>query len=127
MKNDLKKIFKQFDLKFIVLFGSVATGKTHRGSDVDIGVFPHKNLSFHKKLGLHYQLSCHFQKEADVSYLDRAGPLLLGQVAQHGKLLIGSKKFYQKFRVDAMKEYLDFEPYFQLREKTVKRSIKEYA
>lgn len=127
MKSDLKKIFEQFDLKFIVLFGSVAAGKTHKGSDVDIGVFPNKQLSFHKKLDLHYRLSRHFQKEADVSYLDRAGPLLLGQVAQHGKLLIGNENFYRKFRVDAMKECIDFEPYFQLRERKVKELIKQYA
>lgn len=127
MTSELKKIAKKFNLRFIVLFGSAATKKTHKESDIDIAVYPEKKLPFKKEVELRYELSSLFQREIDMSFFDRAPPLLLGQIARYGKLLAGDKKIYQNFRIQAVKEYLDFEPYFLLREKKVKQLVKTYA
>jgi predicted nucleotidyltransferase len=127
MKNGFNKIARDFNLSLIVLFGSVADDVANAESDVDIAILPKTKLSFKRELSLRFLLSSRLGKETDLSLLDKFEPLLNAEVAQHGKLLAGNKRAFNHFKVQAMKQYMDFEPYFKMRENNVKKLIKSYA
>lgn len=115
---------RRYSLKLLIVFGSYATGKMHRGSDVDVAVFPTKKLSLTRELKLRRDLFKHFKREIDLVILPQALPLLLKEIATTGRCLVGSRADFITFQVQAMKQFLDFKPYFELQEKTVRRRIK---
>lgn len=123
MKRNFHGIAKKYRLKLIILFGSLVSGNIHRESDADIAIVPEKALSLQNELSLRNELFRVFRRAVDLVDLKRASPLLLGQIAKSGKLLYGHKREFIAFRIYAMKRYIDFEPYFRLREKTIHHAI----
>lgn len=117
MKNVLTQVAAKYDLKMVVLFGSVAKNRANQDSDVDLAVLADSKFGLRKELELRHELEILFEREVDLVFLFNAGPLLLGQIAKDGKLLFGKKSEFNAFRIYAMKSYLDFEPYFKLQEK----------
>ena len=59
----LIKIFKKYQLKLIVLFGSFASGKNRKDSDVDLAVLGSEKISFEKQLKLINEFSQIFEQE----------------------------------------------------------------
>lgn len=123
MKQKIKKIAEKYDLSLIILFGSVAKGFAHEESDVDVAILEKKSLSLHKELDLRADLYKLFRRDVDLVFIRRASPLVLGQISKYGKLLYGTKFQFTEFRIYGMKQYIDFEPYFTLREKLISRNI----
>lgn len=117
MKNVLTQVAAKYDLKMIVLFGSVAKNRANQDSDVDLAILADSIFGLKKELELRHQLETIFKREVDLVFFQNAAPLLLGQIAKEGKLLFGKKREFDAFRIYAMKSYLDFEPYFRLQEK----------
>mgnify|MGYP001601469766 FL=1 len=107
----------------MILFGSAAENRQHKKSDIDIAVVLAKPISLQKELKLRSELFKIFKKEIDMVQIQHASPLLLGQIAIHGKLLFGNKKNFAAFRIYAQKSFLDFEPYFKLREQIINRKL----
>lgn len=99
----------------------------HSKSDVDIAVSLKRKISLKRELELRHTLSLMMKREVDLVFLTHASPLLMGHVATHGKLLYGSAKDFAEFRVRAMKQYIDFKPYFDLRIRTIQKTLKTYA
>lgn len=124
MKNTLANLVKKYDLKIVILFGSVAKNRATKDSDIDLAVMSHSKIVLKKELELRYELQNLYKREVDLVFLKNAGPLLLGQIAKEGKLLFGKKKDFDSIRINAMKSYLDFEPYFRLQEETNKLKLK---
>lgn len=125
--KSLKNIAKKYSLSFIILFGSLAKNRARQESDVDLAIFEKKPLTLNKELLLRKELFEIFKRESDLAFIRKAEPLLLGQIAQYGKLLYGDEKRFKEFRVYAMKQNLDFEPYFKLQEKLIRRKLKQHA
>lgn len=117
MNNVIATIARKYNLKMVVLFGSVAKNRANQNSDIDIAISSFVPLILKKELELRHELQYLFKKEIDLVFLQNAGALLLGQIAKEGKLLFGKKKDFDAFRIYAIKSYLDFKPYFQLQEK----------
>lgn len=124
MNKALGKLAEKHAIKMIVLFGSVAKNRANENSDVDLAVSFYKKPTLRKELELRHQLSNLFGREVDLIFFDKAGALLLGQIAKEGKLLFGEKEYFNSTRINSMKIYLDFEPYFQLQEKINKHKLK---
>lgn len=127
-KQQLKKVAEKFSLDLIVLFGSQVKGKVMKESDIDIGVFrKNKKIDFEEMLKLYQVLGQIFGKRVDISNLTMAGPLLRYEIAKHGKVLYEKHPTsFQYFMIRAMKEYFDFEPYYRLEEKMVKKSLQHF-
>ncbi len=124
MKNVLDDLAKKYDLKVVIVFGSVANNRAKKDSDIDLAILSSSKLTLRKELELRYQLQNLFKREVDLVFLRDAGPLLLGQIAKEGKLLFGKKRDFDSIRISAMKSYLDFEPYFKLQEKINRYKLK---
>lgn len=123
MQKKLAAIAKKYSLKLIILFGSADENRQHKKSDIDVAVVLSKPIFLRKELDLRSELFKIFKKEIDLVQIQHAGPLLLGQIAKKGKLLYGNKKDFSALRIYAQKCFLDFEPYFKLREQIINRKL----
>ena len=106
------------DKKLVILFGSQASGKGRRHSDVDVAVLSNHPLTLQekaefgekvaKKLGI-------FEDYLDIADLWLAPPLLQLEVAKNGKLIEGNAVDFLRFKVLAWKRYQDTAKFRRLR------------
>lgn len=87
LSKQLQPIAKKFGIRFIVLFGSAARGRMHDESDVDVGVFTDRPITFNQRLKLWLALSILFHADIDFAVLNHAKPVFGFEVARDGKLL----------------------------------------
>ena len=80
----------QPDVELAMLFGSMASGRTHAGSDIDVAVLCTSPLTAQRKMALIAELAQATGRPIDLIDLRTAGEPLLGQILQHGKRLFGS-------------------------------------
>lgn len=112
MKHKAATIAQSFGLSLVVLFGSQATGRTHKGSDVDVGFLAETPISFEKELLLRHALT-EILKRDDVELinLQNVSPQFMCAVAREGVVLFQSgKTVFDTFAVYAHKLYVEAAP-----------------
>ena len=103
LKNNLKvtreitNFFKEKkEIASVYLFGSFASGKSTKTSDIDIGIlFENKFLKFSDDLKEQYmaQLGRILRKDIEILVMNRAGEIILNQIYKKGKpIFIKNKK-----------------------------------
>ena len=121
IKKDIATISNQYDLLFVVLFGSQARGKTHNSSDLDIAVMAKKTPDealFGKLFSAFSTLFPH--ETVDIRFLNNADPLFRFQVTKDGILLYGDEQQYTTYRLFAHKSYIDDgRKYFPFRDQLI--------
>lgn len=125
-KERIKELAKEFNLKLVLLFGSVASRETHQESDVDFAVLPEKDLSFEEEIMLNTKLSGLFQdkKIIDLVNLRRAHPLLLKQVLDNHQILYQKEPLvFPNFEVQVLQKYREAEPLFRIRKEKIKKFV----
>lgn len=127
-KNLIKKIAKKYDLNFLVLFGSQATGKTHKQSDVDIAYSAKKELNYRQEYYLTGELlrSLHLNPKirTDLVDLNNVSPLLAKEVAFTGKLLAEiTPHSFARFQMYAFKLFIESKPLFILKHKFITQNL----
>ena len=96
---------------YALLFGSVARGRDHARSDVDIaiGLRPGARLTTHELGDLASRLESVAGRAADLVLLDDAPPALAYRVFRDGRILFDSDRHALVARkASAILEYLDF-------------------
>ena len=127
-KKQLHPIAQKFGLRFIVLFGSVARGRTHEESDIDIGVFTERPITFNERLKLWLELSQLFRAEIDLAVLNHAEPVFGSLVSRDGKLLYEGKKYvWENWRSYKTRQYWDTKKFRDDLERYVSRRVKELS
>lgn len=121
------EIAKKHKLKLVIIFGSFASGKNRKDSDLDIGVISEKEISFEKQIKLTNEFSVIFRKNIDLSILNHTNPLLLFEASRSAILLYGKQKDFFEFRLRAFHAYNDYQPFFKLENELNKKIIKSYA
>jgi len=112
--NKLKILFKSIpEIKIVYLFGSQATGKTHKNSDFDFAVYldPKKTKkSFDILITLSGKISYLLKKESvDVLILNTTHNLILkNSVITQGIVLYEIPGFRLNFEISTIGEYRDF-------------------
>lgn len=124
----LNKICQDFKIKFLVMFGSQASGSTHQGSDLDIAVYPEDGLA-NSEAKLEQKLAKLFNHpEIDLVNLKKAGPLLQKEVAVNGRVLYAQHEdSFLLFQMYAVRAYYDFAPYLRLREQLIQERLKNLS
>ena len=90
------------------IFGSVATGRSRRGSDVDLAVVAKTKLSGQERVRLETALSNLLKKEVDLVVFGQATPLLQHQILKYGRLIYETDPAERvRQEVRARGEYLD--------------------
>jgi predicted nucleotidyltransferase len=112
----------------IVAFGSQVGGHPHALSDLDIAVLPHDpQVTMKALLGISRALSEVLHREVDLSFIHQADPLLLHHICRSPRLLFGSLRRLHELRMYAFHRHQDYQPYFALEAKCVKREILRFA
>ena len=81
-------------VRLAILFGTLATGKGHGDSDVDLAIDIGVPLDFEKKMALIGELAKSTGRPIDLVDLRVVGEPLLGQIVKYGKRVIGEDSAY---------------------------------
>ncbi|MCX6723963.1 MAG: nucleotidyltransferase domain-containing protein [Candidatus Staskawiczbacteria bacterium] len=126
-KQKIEGVAKEYNLKLILLFGSQATGKTHKESDFDVAYLPEKNLSFDDEVDINFQFINIFGHDrVDTVDIRKAPPLLLFGIFR--ECLILYKKddlIFPTYRAYAYKKYIEAKPFLEKRFKKLSERIKK--
>jgi predicted nucleotidyltransferase len=102
------------------VFGSVAEGRAHRESDVDVGVlldrevYPDAPSRFDAQLGLRGHLSpAAIGREVDLVVLNDAPPLLGRRIVRGARVHCASPELDHDFQRDVQLRAADLEPFVQ--------------
>ena len=124
----LEDIRKKHNLSLILMHGSQVTGKTHTKSDTDIAVMQKDGSRKIDLLGLYGDFAQILKTNSvDIVNLTHANPLLLFTVARKSKLLAGSQKDFDKFKLLAFHRYSDYQPYLKMEAEFVRERIAAYV
>ena len=122
--SELDELAEGIGAKLIIQFGSTVIGKEHRQSDLDIGVLLGRQPTLEDLSTSSTQLQKQFPgRDVDIAMLDSADPLLAWRVATEGRLLWGSTRGFQEWKMYAYRRYQDHRPYLALERDFVKRQI----
>lgn len=116
------------DVEAAYVFGSAATGKTHRESDVDVGVLVSnrmpqaRRLSY--RLGLMADIGAALERsDVEVTILNEATPLLAHRVLSQGILAFErSPRARVRFQTATAQRYFDMLPTYEIYIRALKRS-----
>ncbi len=126
IRKRLIPLFKERDLRLILLFGSVLTGATHKKSDIDVGFLfdgPVDILAFTNKVIR--LLRC---DSVDVIDLNRASPLLRFSAVQKGKVLYEKLPgVFNEFCSLVFRMYVDSKKLRDARAKVIKSFLENRA
>ena len=122
-KRKISQIAENYNIKMMVVFGSQISGKTHQGSDLDIGILLNQEpSSYHSLLNVQSELKKVFSKfKIDLRYLHNTTPYFLFEAVYKGELLYGSNYEYAKLCAKAFKQFVDIKPLRDLRDQIIER------
>jgi predicted nucleotidyltransferase len=107
--QDMALIFRRRkQIAAVYLFGSTATGRNCRGSDLDLAIVTKKAISGRKRLKLEADLSSRLRRDVDLVVFGQASPLLQHQILKYGRLICENdpaERVRQEVRARA--EYMD--------------------
>ncbi len=107
----LRVIARHPELRLVIVFGSLASGKARRNSDLDIAVSAAHPLTAAEKLELTGDLAEATGRPVDVIDLRTAGEPLLGQILSGGRRIAGSDEEYAALVTRHLIDSADFLPY----------------
>ena len=107
----LTAISIQPGIKLVMLFGSLAAGEGHAGSDLDLAVDAGRRLTVSEKMALISELAGKTGRPVDLVDIHAVGEPLLGQILRHGKRVLGSDTHYANLIFRHLLEQADFLPY----------------
>ena len=98
-------------IRLVILFGSLATGRERRDSDLDLAVEAEHALTAAQKADLIAKLATAVGRPVDLVDLYAVGEPLLGQILRHGKRILGSDSDYAALMRRHVFDKADFVPY----------------
>jgi hypothetical protein len=119
LKGAAAAVFVAAPVRFAYLYGSVARGDAHPGSDVDIAVMFDRSVPAEERLRQELALGLMFDaelggKRADVRDLATMPLILRGRVVTEGAVLFSrDEKGRVAFEVATRNEYFDFLPVYR--------------
>lgn len=127
-KNKIQKLAKKHGAKLILAFGSYVTKKTHKMSDIDIGVLLKENqIGFGKYADLAHDFEKIFpKKKVDLVILNHVDPFFLKKIMESAKLLYGKEQDFEKLGLYSFHRYQDYKKYLVLEENFVHNFVKTF-
>jgi uncharacterized protein len=131
IKTAISKCFsREKAIQAAYVFGSVATGRTRRDSDIDVAVLIREQsirdtLKYRLKLMADLGSALH-RSDVEVVILNEASPLLARRVLSKGMLIFErSASARVRFHVATANRYADLVPAFETHLKYLKKSLRE--
>jgi uncharacterized protein len=98
-------------IQLALLFGSLASGKARKDSDLDLAVDAGQRLTADEKMALISELAERTGRPIDLVDIRAIGEPLLGQVVRYGKRILGTDARYAELIVRHLFDQADFLPY----------------
>lgn len=98
------------EVRMAIIFGSVAKHKATFNSDLDIAVLAEKKITPEFKLNLINALACLVGRPIDLIDLNDVGEPLLGEILQHGKMIVGNATLKGNLLTRHLIDLADFVP-----------------
>jgi len=113
--QELTPIFRRKKrIAAVYLFGSTATGRDRRGSDLDLAIVTKKKISSRERLRIEADLSNRLRLDVDLVVFGQAAPLLQHQILKYGRLICENDPVERvRQEVWARAEYLDTQRLFR--------------
>ena len=113
--NELPSIFKRRKkIAAVYLFGSTATGRDHRGNDLDLAIITKKPISRLERSKIELNVSNKLLRDVHLVVFGQATPLLQHQVLKYGRLICENDPA-ERVRQEVLSrtEYLDTKHLFR--------------
>lgn len=136
LEEKAEEIFGPFPVDVAYVYGSVAYGRTHPFSDVDVAVVLEEKalagMSPTEQLNLEFRIEQAIEdkagvKNAEVRIVNRAPAILLGAVACEGKRIYCRDDAHRvQFETYAWSRYFDYKPvYLEIQKAFIEKLMKE--
>ncbi len=128
---ELQRLFREHQVTLAYLFGSQASGKAGRLSDVDIAVLFADDLSPRARFDLRCRLIAELmgvfrRNDVEVVDLAEASPVLRNHVRRYGQLLYcQDDRLRVRFQTEALRDYLDTRPIREVQRYYLVKRIQE--
>jgi uncharacterized protein len=113
--QDLAPLFRRRKkIAAVYIFGSTATSRNRRGSDLDLAIMTRKTIPRRERLILESNVSSLLQRDVDLVIFGQAKTLLQHQIMKYGQLIFendSTERIRQEVRARA--EYLDTRSLFR--------------
>jgi len=125
----LASLAKEYRIRMILLFGSVAGGAVHPKSDRDLGVmFEENEVSLRKHAAVVHRLQELFpDREVDLAILNRADPLFLKKITERCSLLFGSERDLHSLKMYAFRRYQDHRRFLEMEKRFAREFVEKVA
>lgn len=121
----LGDVFQRYPaIQAVYVFGSIGSGKTHQGSDLDLAIVPRTMTLKKKKLLILTDLArCGFC-DVDLVFLDTKDIVLKYEAIRQNRIIYAAHDFDRGSMYSrVIRQYLDFAPYLETQRKAYKRRI----
>lgn len=124
---------KQDDIEFVLLFGSLASGRITPMSDIDVAVYFNGARNTLELADRQIDITCTIMRlckinRVDVVILNAAHPFLKFQVVKYGRLLyVNNEKAYYQFKAHAFGLYQDIKPMYALYNKMTRNNLMKHG
>ena len=106
------------------IFGSVASGKAGKHSDLDLGIIPRSTEIHQQRLDILYELTKAGFRNVDLVFLDTDDIVLKYEVIRQNRLIYQTADFDRGETYSLIvRQYLDFLPYLKTQRQAYKRKI----
>lgn len=130
IRPKIEELAKKYQLSLMVLFGSQVEQKyLHKESDFDIAYLSEKDLDLMEEAKLICDLMPIFGSDkVELVNLKKTGPLLMKQIFEkHNILHCKDSEIYHRYKIYALKRYIEAQPLFSLRNLLIKKFFQKYA
>ncbi len=123
-EKKLDDLASKYQLNYLVLFGSRANGSFGRDSDCDIAISSKKDLDFSSEFDINERLSSIFKIKVDLINVAKAGPVLMKEITDNGKLIKEyTPNSYDRFEIFSFKNFVEARPLLRMKEEYIERNI----
>jgi len=118
LKNNIESLARKYNLELVILFGSQASKKTHKQSDLDIAVLAENDLSGEDEWRVANEISLISGiKDVEIVNLKTASPILLKEITDNGiNLYEKDSGLFSTQRMRAFKMFVESKPLRILRD-----------
>lgn len=127
IKEQVSVIAGKYKLSLLVLFGSQASEKTHRKSDVDFGFIAHRKMSLKEIAEMQFDFSEKLKiKNLELVDLKTSPPFLLKNVAQNSVLLYQeSLPIFDEFKIYGFKRFMEAKSLLAMRNVSLNKFLQK--
>ena len=125
IKEKMEEIARKYELFFVALFGSRASGKYHKKSDFDVAYLSKVELNLEQESELIIDLSRIFKNDnIDLVNLKNAKPLLYYAIFNNCRVIYEKTSLlFPTLRAYAFKKYIETKPLYEERFKKLEAKI----